>query len=145
MADTVFHNILSAALNGEVDIPADTTKVALVTDSYTPNADHTQWSDASANEVSNGNGYTTGGDTVAMTVTDDDTNDRIVVDSADPSWTASGGSVGPFRYAFWYDDTHASDLAIYCFDFGSNQTANDGANISVTVNANGLFRINPPA
>lgn len=144
MADTIFHNILTEALKGNLDFDGDTIKVVLVTDSYTPDADDTQYSDVSANEVANGNGYTTGGYTVALTVTDDDANDRVVIDSADPTWTASGGSIGPFRYAIWYDDTHGSDLLLYCFDFGSNQTANDGATITVTVSANGLFRINPP-
>ena len=130
MADVIFHNILTEALKGNLDFDGDTIKVVLVTDSYTPDADDTQYSDVSANEVANGNGYTTGGYTVALTVTDDDANDRVVIDSADPTWTASSGSIGPFRYAIWYDDTHASDLLLYLFDFGSNQTANDGATIT---------------
>lgn len=144
MVDTLLHNIMALAHNGAIDIPSDTTKVILLTDSYTPNEDHTQYSDVSAYEVANGNGYTTGGVEVAMTVTDDDTNNRVIIDSANPSWTASGGSIGPFRYAVWYDDTHVNDVLIYIFDFGSNQTANDGSDISVTVNADGLYRINPP-
>jgi hypothetical protein len=137
----VYHNVLALMANGEIDIEADTTRVALVTDSYTPNVDHTGWADASANEVANGNGYTTGGVAVAMTGADDDAADGIVVDSADPSWTAASGSIGPFRYAIWYDDTHASNALIAYFDFGSSQTAQDGADITINIDADGLFTI----
>jgi len=142
MADTLYHNIVTLAHNKEVDFDADTTVVQLHTDGYTPSADHTQISDLS-NEVANGNGYTTGGVEVAMTSTDDDANDGTTVDSANPSWTASGGSIGPFRYAIWIDTTHASDALIYCHDFGSNQTANDGADITVTVDSDGVYYIRP--
>lgn len=141
MADTVYHSIVDYAFTGAIDIESDTTKALLVTSSYTPNADHAVETDLGANEVANGNGYTTGGVEVAMTSTDDDSNDRVAIDSADPSWTASGGSIGPFRYTIWYDDTHASDVLIYCFDWGSDQTASDGADITVNVDSDGLFRI----
>ena len=46
------------------DLVGATVKVALVTSSYTPNAannGHSLWSDASSNEIANGNGYNTGG------------------------------------------------------------------------------------
>ena len=42
MADVHYHNIETLAHNGDVDLPTDVTKVALITDGYTPNADHTQ-------------------------------------------------------------------------------------------------------
>lgn len=145
MADTFYHNIITLALQGAVDLDTDTMQVQLHTDSYTPNADHTQKTDLGATEVANGNGYTTGGDNVTITVSDDDTNDGTTVDSTNPAWTASGGSIGPFRYAIWIDDTHASDVLMYCFDFGSNQTANDGADIGVTIDTNGLYYIRPAA
>lgn len=141
MADVWYHNILAAAMSGTVDLDSDTTKVILVTDSYTPNADHTQKSDTGANELSTGSGYTAGGVAVTPTVSDVDASNSVTYDTTDPSWTASGGPIGPFRYAIWYDDTHANDLLIYLFDFGSNQTGNDGATIKVTVATGGLFSI----
>lgn len=141
MADVFYHNIIKVMADGLFDADTDTIKCALFTDGYTPNADHTVIADLGATQVADGYGYTTGGATVACTATDDDANNKFVFDSANPTWTASGGAIGPFRYAVWYNDTHANDALIYLFDFGSNQTANAGAVITVTVDAGGVFTI----
>lgn len=50
-----------AILCGIGDWVNDSVKLALVTNAYTFNAAHTQWSQVSDSEVSNGDGYTTGG------------------------------------------------------------------------------------
>lgn len=84
-----------------------TVKCALVTSSYTPNvgasAGHNKWADVSANEIANGNGYTTGGATlgtksVAATVA----NTGKYLSAADIVWTASGGNIPAWRYAVVY-------------------------------------------
>lgn len=86
------------------DLLGATVKLALVTSSYTPNAannGHSLWSDASTNEIANGNGYTTGGATLANDVVSLVTNGHMY-DSDDPAWTASGGSIPAWRYAVMY-------------------------------------------
>lgn len=44
----------------------------------------------------------------------------------DHTWTAAGGSFGPFRYVVLYNDTHAQDGLIGYWDYGSAITVNNG-------------------
>lgn len=139
MADIIPHDIIRAMGAGEIVIGTHTFKAALFNSSATVGADVVGLSDLGANQVANGNGYTTGGATVTATVTDNDSGDNVKFDISDPSWTASGGSVGPFRYVVVYDDTHASDAIMYIVDLGTNVTVTDGSTWTLNVDANGLF------
>lgn len=49
--------------------------------------------------------------------------------------TASGGPVGPFRYAVLYDNTHASDIPMLMWDYGSSITLQDGETFTWDVSA----------
>lgn len=71
-------------------------------------------------EVSNGNGYTTGGLTATCTYTLSTGTSTLAL-SANLVLTATG-AVGPFRYVGFYNDTAASDQAICFFDHGSSIT-----------------------
>lgn len=61
---------------------------------------------------------------------------------ADLTLTASGGSVGPFRYVVIYDDTVAGDPLVCWFDYGSSITLADGETLQIDLDGtNGLFSV----
>ncbi len=91
---TAYDKLWRLLATGGVDLDTDTLKLALVTSSYTPSTAHDEWADVSANEVSTGSGYATGGETLANPVA---TNDNIDYD--DVTWTALTKT---FRYAVCY-------------------------------------------
>lgn len=63
---------------------------------------------------------------------------------ADKTLTASGGSIGPFRYIYIYDDTVTSpaDPIVGYYDYGSSLTLNDGDSFTIDFNeANGVIQL----
>lgn len=100
----------------------DTVKIALVTSAYTANIDtHANFSDIT-NEVT-GTGYTAGGATLgSKTATQDNTNDRGVLDAADVTWTTSTITA---RGAVVYKDTGTGSTSkLMCYiDFGADKSS----------------------
>jgi hypothetical protein len=99
---------------------------------------------ADITELSNANGYTSGGISVG-TITGAQTSGTMKVSGGtDPVWTASGGSIGPFRYAVLYNDTPTSpaDPLIGWWDYGSAITLATGETFTADLDqAAGLFTI----
>ena len=63
---------------------------------------------------------------------------------ADITLTSTGGSTGPFRYVYIYNDTVATpaDPLIGYYDYGSSLTLNDGDSLTVDFSAaNGVLQI----
>lgn len=124
--------------DGTVDMDNDTFKVQLHSSTYTPNAETHDTTTDLSNEVANGNGYTTGGATLGS-VTWTKSTTTVTFDSADPTWTASGGNIGPARYAV-INDTTANKLIAYC-DLGEDVTTLDGNTLTLTINASGILTL----
>lgn len=59
-------------------------------------------------EISAGNGYTAGGADTQNSTSRSGATTSIV--GTDVTWTASGGTIGPFRYVVLYNDTPSSPL-----------------------------------
>lgn len=86
-------------LDGTFDLDSDTFKVALVTSSSNIGSSTTTWAGVTG-EVSNGNGYTTGGVSVTLTLTG--TTSVAVSFATNPVWTASGSGITA-RWAVLYE------------------------------------------
>jgi hypothetical protein len=116
------------------NLASDTLKVALT--NTAPNvATHTVLGDIT--EISAGNGYTAGGNQTTQSGSSQ-TAGVYTLASADPStWVASGGSLGPFRYAVLYNATPTSPLKplIGYWDYGSSITLATGETFTVDLGA----------
>ena len=55
--------------------------------------------------------------------------------------TSSGGTTGPFRYLYIYDDTPAApaDPLVCYFDYGSSITLQNGETFTITFSGSGLY------
>lgn len=99
----------------------DAFKLAL-TNTAPNTATHTVLADIT--QIAAGNGYAAGGLAVAVTGSEA-TGTYTLAQDATVTLTAAGGTVGPFRYVVFYDDTVVSDPLLSYFDYGSSITLND--------------------
>lgn len=123
-----FNAFVEALAEKKHDLGADTLKVML--SNTAPNAS-TNAVKTDITEISAGNGYTAGGNTATVS-SSAQTSGTYKLVLADPAtWTASGGSIGPLRYAVLYNDTATNKDLIGYWDYGS----------SVTVATSETFRV----
>jgi hypothetical protein len=95
---------------------------------------------ANAVEISAANGYTAGGNTAATVSSSQTGGTYKLVLSSPATWTASGGSIGPFEYAILYDST--TDNLIGYWDYGSPVTLSVGESFSVVLDGtSGVFTV----
>lgn len=96
---------------------------------------------ADITEISAGNGYTAGGTAASITSSSQSAGTYKLV-LGDVVFTASGGSIGPFRYAVLYNDTATNDELIGWWDYGSGVTLLTGETFTVDFDAtNGVLTI----
>lgn len=141
MASVFYNNYFEELGKGGVNYTSDSFKLALMTTSYTPDVDVDAFRADLTGEAS-GTNYTAGGQAVVnVTLTQDNTNDRAVVDFDTLVFT--NVTLSNIDGAVLYKDTGniATDLLICYIDFteGSQDVvAND---FTVTPNATGVLTI----
>ncbi len=134
-----YNQMTKDLIDGVHDFDAHTFKVML--SNTAPNASsHTVR--ANSSELSGGNGYTSGGTATSITTSTSSGVAKVV--GSDVTFTASGGSIGAFRYSILYNDTPSSpaDPLIAWWDYGSSITLADTETFTVDFHAtNGILTV----
>lgn len=89
----------------------------------------------SLSEIAAGFGYSSGGNAITVTASSQTTGTYTLV-ADDEVITASGGSIGPFRYVILHNST--ANLAIGYWDYTSSITLNAGETFTVNFGASVL-------
>ena len=135
----IYYTFKELVMEGTYDLSSggDVLQTILV-GAYTPDlATHTQYGHVSGSEYNTGDGYTSGGETLAgqdVTLTDS----TGTFDATDETWT----SLGPLTpthpsYAIMYDQTAANDELIAYWEVSG--TAPNGANWTLEWGGSGII------
>ena len=125
----------------------------LESDQFTVALSNTAPASESSNPTADGNGvlanvtqvaYTNLSARTITTTSSTQTSGMYKLVLADLTLTSSGGTTGPFRYVYIYDDTVTvpADPLVGYYDYGSALTLNDGDSLTVDFSAaNGVLQI----
>jgi hypothetical protein len=116
---------IAEQVGNDVNYLTGTVQLALVTDAYTPDRDADNfWNDAEGSELANGDGYTTGGETLGgKTITFDSASDQVRWDANDVTWTFTASKT--WRYGVMYVNTagaSSTDPLYSLLSWDSNQS-----------------------
>jgi hypothetical protein len=126
------------ALVKAINAGSDSYKVALSNADPTAKTSFTPGTD----DLATGNGYTQGGNAASVASATTTAGTFKLVLNSPTMWTASGGNIGPFRYAILWDTTTSVPLGFW--DYGSSITLNgtNGDTFTVTLDGtNGVFTV----
>lgn len=143
MSDVITNKFFEDQSIGGVNFNTDVFRWVLLNYDVMPTDDTlvavSNYSQISAHELSGVNGYTTGGVQVGTSAFIASASNEIVYDCDDPSWTATSGSIGPYRLAALYNETQGGSVA-YFYDFLKSYTTYDGGLLAIQIDDDGLFR-----
>lgn len=129
---TKFNSFVEAVTEKKHDLGSDQLVVALTNSA--PVATNTQLSDLT--EIT----YTNCSSRNITTSSSSQTSGTYSLVLADLVLTASGGTVGPFRYVTIYNDTATNDELVGFYDYGSSITLADGETFTIDLGSS-LFTL----
>lgn len=124
-----FYAFVEAVSEKKHDLGADTFYVQLMNTEPSVSADAVE-TDLPA-DLSTGYGYTQGGVTCGTATYSAQSGGVYTLKIADKVITASGGSIGPFRYAVLFNNTAANKDLIGYYDYSSSITLLDGETLTI--------------
>jgi len=124
-----FQAFVEAVAEKKHDLGADTFYVQLMNSAPDAAADAVE-TDLPA-DLGSGNGYTAGGVSCGTAVSSAQSAGVYKLTIADKVITASGGTIGPFRYVVLLNNSAANKELIGWWDYGSSITLNDGETFTV--------------
>jgi hypothetical protein len=125
MASLIYNSCIDDTARGNIDFDSNTFKAMLVTSSYTPNKDSHDKRDDVTNEAT-GTGYTAGGETSTVTVTKDNTNDKVTIQFGAVSWSSSTITARGCVYYKSRGGASSADELVAYNDFGSDVSSSGG-------------------
>jgi hypothetical protein len=133
---TKVYSFVEALAEKVHNLGSDTLTVALVAAANAPTQSNTQLSQLT--QIS----YTYCSSRVISVSSSSQTTGTYKLVVADLVLTASGGSVGPFRYIVVYNDTATNDELLGYYDYGSDLTLADGESLTLDFSpTNGLLQL----
>lgn len=131
-----FNSFTEALAEKVHNLGSDTLTVALCAAANAPVATNTVL--ANLTQAS----YTNCSTRAVTTSTSSQTSGTYKLVCADLTLTASGGTVGPFRYVVLYNDTATNDELIGWYDYGSDITLASGETLLIDFDgSNGVLTI----
>ena len=133
---TKVYSFVEALAEKVHNLGSDTLTVALVAAANAPTQSNTQLSQLT--QIS----YTNCSSRALSITSSSQTTGTYKLVIADLVLTASGGSVGPFRYIVVYNETATNDELIGYYDYGSDLTLADGESLTLDFSpTNGLLQL----
>lgn len=134
MAFTKINSFVENVAEKVYNLGSDSLKIALTNTSHT-----STWSKLSdLTEVS----YTNLSTRALTTSSSAQSSGTYKLVLADLTLTSTGGTTGPFRYVYIYDDTATNKELIAYYDYGSSITLADGDAFAIDFdNSNGVLQL----
>ncbi len=130
--------------NGVIKLGTDVFKIQLHTSASNASTFTLSASSELTNQVSNANGYATGGKALGSVVwTAGASAKQYKFSSGNPIWTASGGNIANIKFAVIRNSTSAAGGKVLCWSrlTTTQFTLSDTNTLTIQMNASGIFTL----